>query len=180
MAKAEPPQNAAPKKKSKKPLLIAVVLALLGGGGGFYATYSGMILGAGDSRDMAGNGTAAHGEAGSESRGAEGEGAMAANLPDVAFVPVTPVVISLGGNSASRHLRMTAQLEVGPSHAAEVEHLLPRILDVLNGYLRAIEVQELEDPAALVRIRAQLLRRIQIVTGDGQVSDLLITEFVLN
>jgi flagellar FliL protein len=58
--------------------------------------------------------------------------------------------------------------------------LLPRIADVLNGYMRAIDVTQLEDPAALVRMRAQLLRRIQIVTGEGRVRDLLVTEFVLN
>jgi flagellar FliL protein len=29
-------------------------------------------------------------------------------------------------------------------------------------------------------MRAQLLRRIQIVTGEGRVRDLLVTEFVLN
>jgi len=75
---------------------------------------------------------------------------------------------------------MSAQLEVGPAFSGEVTHLMPRILDILNGYLRAIEVAELENPAALVRIRAQLLRRIQIVTGEGRVRDLLITEFVLN
>jgi flagellar FliL protein len=63
---------------------------------------------------------------------------------------------------------------------AEVTLLLPRILDVLNSYLRAIDVAEIEDSAALVRIRAQLLRRIQIVTGEGRVRDLLVTEFVLN
>ena len=58
--------------------------------------------------------------------------------------------------------------------------LLPRIVDVMNGYLRALDAAELENPAALVRLRAQMLRRIQIVTGEGRVRDLLITEFVLN
>jgi flagellar protein FliL len=71
-------------------------------------------------------------------------------------------------------------LEVSGPHSAEVTLLKPRILDVLNSYLRAVEVAELEDPSALVRIRAQMLRRIQIVTGEGRVRDLLITEFVLN
>ena len=36
---------------------------------------------------------------------------------------------------------------------AEVLLLLPRILDVLNGYLRAVEVEELADPHALVRLQ---------------------------
>jgi flagellar FliL protein len=32
----------------------------------------------------------------------------------------------------------------------------------------------------MARLRAQMLRRIQVVTGEGRVRDLLITEFVLN
>ena len=98
----------------------------------------------------------------------------------LAFVPVDPLVITLGSGEAVRHLRFTSQIEVAGPHASEVQLLLPRIADVLNGYLRAVEVTELEDPAALVRIRAHLLRRIQIVTGEGRVRDLLVTEFVLN
>ena len=57
---------------------------------------------------------------------------------------------------------------------------MPRVLDVLNTYLRAVEVRDLEEPAALARLRAQMLRRVQVVTGEGRVRDLLVTEFVLN
>ncbi len=165
MAEAAVPQDAAPPKKSKKPLLIALVVAVLGGGGAFYATFSGMVGGSGETAKMGAD---------------DGHGGGAGAMASVAFVPVTPVVISLGEASSSRHLRMSAQLEVGPAYSVEVTHLMPRILDILNGYLRAVEVAELQNPAALVRIRAQLLRRIQIVTGEGRVRDLLITEFVLN
>ena len=160
VADAEQPQDAAPKKKSKKPLLIGLVLAFLLGGGGFYATWAGLIL-AGDS---------SHAEAAAEPN----------PLPDIRFVPVESVIVSIGPGEDGRHLRFTAQLEVAGSHADEVTTLLPRIVDVMNGYLRAIDPAEFDDSAALVRMRAQLLRRIQIVTGDGRVRDLLVTEFVLN
>ncbi|MEL7416552.1 MAG: flagellar basal body-associated FliL family protein, partial [Pseudomonadota bacterium] len=58
--------------------------------------------------------------------------------------------------------------------------LKPRISDVLNTYLRAVSLDELENPAAMLRLRAQMLRRIQLVTGEGRVRDLLISEFILN
>jgi len=32
----------------------------------------------------------------------------------------------------------------------------------------------------LLRLRSQMLRRVQVVTGEGRVRDLLIMEFVLN
>lgn len=160
MAEAEQPQEAAPKKKSKLPLILGLVLFLVLGGGGFYAVYSGLILG------HAPQG-AAHDEHASE-------------LPPIAFVPLDQVIITLGEVEESRHLKFTAQLEVNSAMEAEVVLLKPRILDVLNGYLRAVEMAELTDPHALVRLRAQMLRRIQIVTGEGRVRDLLVTEFVLN
>ncbi len=158
---ANPEDPVAPAlKKSKKPLLIGLLLAVLLGGGGFYATWSGLILGA----------VASH----------AADTPEVAGLTDIAFVPITPLVISIGPLAEKRYLRFAAQLEVTTPQVADVTLLLPRIVDVLNGYLRAVDPAQFDDPAALLRIRAQLLRRIQIVTGDGRVRDLLITEFVLN
>ena len=155
----------APPKKSKLPLIIGLVLALAGGGGGFYAIQSGMILGGDPPPDEV-----AHGA---------DEGDMP-ELPDVAFVPLEPMVISVGDVGSNHHLRFRAQLETPAAHREEVEKILPRIVDVLNGYLRAVEVSELADRAALTRLRAQMLRRVQIVTGKGRVRDLLVMEFVVN
>ncbi len=101
-------------------------------------------------------------------------------LPDVAFVPVEPMVVSLSPASDNRHLRFRAQLEVPSQHAPDLELLMPRVVDVLNGYLRALEIRDIESAAALTRLRAQMLRRVQIVAGPGRVNDLLIMEFVLN
>ncbi|MBC7736341.1 MAG: flagellar basal body-associated FliL family protein [Candidatus Saccharibacteria bacterium] len=159
MAEAEQPQDAVPKKKSKLPLILGGVLFLVLGGGGFYAVYAGLIL-----APAAEHASAEH----------------ASDMPDIAFVPLEPVTITLGEVEASIHLRFAAQLEVENARKDEVTLLMPRILDVLNGYLRAVEVAELGDPHALVRLRSQMLRRIQIVTGEGRVRDLLVTEFVLN
>ena len=49
-----------------------------------------------------------------------------------------------------------------------------------NSYLRALELRDLEDPSALTRLRAQMLRRVQVVAGPERVNDLLVMEFVLN
>lgn len=160
MADVAEPQEVAP-KKSKKPLIIGLVLAILLGGGGFYATYSGMIL------------------APAEHGGGHAESAPEA-LPDIAFVPIEPLVISLGDAASGRYLRFTSQLEVNGPVVPDVTLLMPRIVDVINGYLRAIEPASLDEPSMMLKIRAQLLRRVQMVTGEGRVRDLLITEFVLN
>lgn len=163
MAETKNTEEDPPKKASKLPLILGLVLALIGGGGGFFAVYSGMIL-APD-----GPGLAAEEERLDQVKA----------MPDVAFVPVDPMVISLG-SGAARHLRFQAQLEVGALHEVEVIKLMPRVVDVLNSYLRALEPEDLEANSALIRLRAQMLRRVQIVTGGDRVRDLLIMEFVLN
>lgn len=160
MASTEKPGDEAPKKHSKMPLIIGLVLLLLLGGGGFYAVYSGMILAPSEQMQQGGQ-------------------KKPDALPDIAFIALDPLVISIRGGT-SRHLRFTGQLEVESFYAKDVELLKPRIVDVLNGYLRAVDVRDLEDQTTLVRLRAQMLRRIQLVTGEGRVRDLLIMEFVLN
>ena len=161
MADEEKVEDEGPKKKSKMPLIIGLVLALAGGGGGFFAVQSGMIFGS-------------HEEVAADSH------EEVTPMPDVVFVPVDPLIINLGGRSRNQFLRFRSQLEVDGAYEEEVTALLPRVLDVLNGYLRAVDVKDLEDPGALIRLRAQMLRRIQTVTGEGRVKDLLVMEFVLN
>lgn len=160
----------APAKASKMPMMIGIFLALLGGGGGFFAVYSGLILG-------------------SESPALTIEAPVAepglavpqiAVPGDISFVPVDPMTISLGPGSTARHLIFRAELEVASAQESTVRKVMPRIVDVLNSYLRAVEPADLADPAVLVRLRGQMLRRVQIVTGPGAVRDLLIMEFVLN
>lgn len=144
-------------------LIPGVAAGLLLGGLGFYAVWSGMIH-----------------LPGSETPTEEAEAPHAEPAPAVAFVPMDPIMISLPPDASARHLRFVGQLEVEPAHEGEVAALKPRILDTLNTYLRAVEVRDLENPAALQRLRAQMLRRVQVVTGEGRVRDLLVTEFILN
>jgi len=164
--------EAKPKKSSKKGLIIGLVGAVVLGGGGFYATFSGMILGAPDDGKSAGSSYGSGGEG-------YGNGAMKADLPDVMFIEMEPLVISLGTVADAKYLRFSAQLDVDPMYAAEVSLVMPRITDALNTYLRAVSEEELAKPSSFDRLRAQMLRRIQVVTGQGRVKDLLITEFIL-
>lgn len=151
------------KKSSKMPMILGLVLAVMGGAGGYYAVSSGMILG-GESEN-------AHGEEPSHD---------AHDAPAVAFVEMDPLLINLQSNGQNHYLRFSAQLEVDPAYQDEVTMLLPRVTDVLNGYLRAVAVADLMEPSALTLLRSQMLRRVQLVTGEGRVRDLLVMEFVVN
>lgn len=159
-------QDAAPspKRRSKKPLLLGAILAICGAAGGYAAVSTGAVAALTAEKEPE---KEAHSDQGLPSQ-------------TFAFVGLDPLVLSLPSSGGRDHLRFAAQLEVNPDYAAEVEAVKPRIVDVLNGYLRAVDLADLEDPAALMRLRAQMLRRIQVVTGPDRVKDLLIMEFVLS
>lgn len=159
---AETQEQEAP-KPSKLPLILGLVLALVGGGGGFFAVWSGMVFGPESEQTAA---------------PAVDQGPEA--VPDIAFVEVDQMTVSISPSANNQHLIFRAKLEVPSQYEADVTLLLPRVVDVLNGYLRALEIGDLESPSALTRLRAQMLRRVQVVTGQGRVKDLLIMEFVLN
>lgn len=153
-------QQESPRKASKLPLLVGAVLGVAAALAGYLAVGKGLL---GGQAEMA---------------GAEPE--QAAPVAPVSFVMLEPLMVSLGPGAPGDHLRFEGHLEVAPRHQAEVEALMPRIMDVLNSYLRAVETSDLRDPAALIRLRAQMLRRIQVVTGEGRVNDLLITQFLIS
>jgi flagellar protein FliL len=170
----EPAGGTAPgKRKRGRLLIVALPLALLGGGAAFFAVFSGLVPPA-----FLGSGETASGTAGGDGAAPLEREAGAARSPG--FVAMAPLVISLGPEARARHLKIALAIEVDPERAAEVEAIRPRIADVLNTFLRAVDAGVLERPRSMARLRAQMLRRVQLVTAPGAVRDVLIEEFVLN
>lgn len=170
---AEDVEEEEPKKKKGLlvPLVLGLILAAAGGGGGFWAVTQGPLAGESPEDDHAEE----EGDHGDEDGHGEDLGPT-----DVAFLELEALVVSLGAAESNRNLIFAASLEVPPEHLEEVTQLTPRVLDVLNSYLRVIAISELSEPTSLARLRSQMLRRIQVVTGTGRVSDLLVTQFLVN
>lgn len=155
----------APKPKGKKGLILGIILALIGAGAGFGAVKFGLIPNKNET----------------DANPADAEiSAKVKDAENVTFVEIEPILITLNGGAAGRQLKFRTQLEVSEQHAKDVERITPRIVDVMNSYLRALTLDDLRDSLALVRLRSQLLRRIELVAGTGVVRDLLVMEFVLN
>lgn len=157
MADASAEAEGSPKSGTKKSLMIGLVLALLGGAAGFYVTSSGMLSG--------------------DDVGEETSNSASKN---VVFVPVEQLTIAIGSSADRRFLRFRANIEVAASYEQDVRKLMPRVIDVLNTYLRSLEASDLEDPSSLLTLRSQMRRRIDLVVGGGKVNDLLVMEFVVN
>ena len=136
MAADEDTAEEKPAKGGALGLVLGLVLAVAGGAGAFFFFYGGLSSDAetGEDKPYATNPEPAH------------------------FVLLDPIVIPLGHSSTNRKLRFQGHLEILESQISRIKALSPRILDVLNTYLR----------------------RIQVVTDETAVRDLLITEFIIN
>lgn len=148
--------------KSRIFLLLSLVLFSLGAGLGYFGI-SGGLLHWGESQSK----TTIH-------------NTTDAGIPEVAFVPIPSLTITLPQDAKNTHLRFSAQIEVPKEHQSDVEFLIPRIQDLMNGYLCALTTDDIERPGALFEIRLQLFRRIVMVVGLGRANGLLVTEFILN
>lgn len=160
-------EASAPARRSRAPLLIGLLAALLTGGGGFFAVYAGLLALPAPVAGLFGGGA--------------GHAAPVAAAPveTPAFVPVGEMVVPLGPEANARFLMIETEIETRPETAAAIEALRPRIKDVFNTFLRAVDVADLEAPSATMRLRAQLLRRVRAVAAPAEARDLLITSFVL-
>jgi flagellar FliL protein len=149
------------KPSSKLFLVLSLLLCLLGGGLGFYGVSSGLLplAGAKSSTDV--------------------EKSKADGLPDVAFVDVPTLIVTLPPGAENDHLRFSAKIEVPSEYENDVEFLMPRIQDLMNGYLRALTAKDIEGPGALFRIRVHLFQRVLMVVGKDKANGLLVTEFIL-
>jgi flagellar FliL protein len=149
--------QAAATGSKKMPLLLGLVGAAALGGGMFYAVYTGLVL-----------------------PPSQKHPATPRAATDFSFVPIEVITISLPPQSGARFLRFAGQIEVAEASYQDMLRMKPRFIDLINTYLHAVDIDDLRQPAALIRLRAQVLRRLQMIAGDGHIRDFLITEFILD
>lgn len=157
----EATEEAPPKKGGAMRMIMMILLPLALAGAGFYVTYSGMF---GSSEPVA------------EAEPAEKPAPALA--PDIAYMELDELVVPLAPSARSNVLIFQASLEVPGDQIAEIEKLRPRLLDVLNTYLRVVDHETLQEPSAMPLLRARLLRRFRTVAAPIEPRDILITTFV--
>jgi flagellar FliL protein len=152
--------DAKPAKGSKLKLVIVLIAILAVGAGAGFAGYSGLI----SLDSFTGGQSADHG---------------ADPTDDTEFVALPELIIPLRKGTGARHLRAVLHIEVVAGAGERIKMLEPRVLDVLNTFLRAVEERDLESPESFARIQAQMLRRVKLVAGEHDVRDVLVGEFVM-
>lgn len=187
-----PAEGAEPTEKKKGPPLVGMILGALvpvamgaaGAGLAFFLTPAPKSCAAASPEaghdEKKEDGVLAAAEAphgGEKKKKAEGHGEKAKN--EFVFVPMEPLVVTLGPEAEAKYLKITMSIETAKGGEADVASVMPKLRDVLNGYLRALDESDLAEPSNMSRIRSQMLRRLQLVAPDAGISNVLITDFVL-
>jgi len=186
--------EAAPAKK-KLPLLFIVIpaaLVVLGGGGGaaFFLMQPKPAAAEGAEGDHGAEEAGGHGKeekkSGGHGGGKEGEsdpalGKIAEGPDGVTFYTLPDMVVNLqssDGRPTFLKLRLTLE-----THDADVAHHLqaemPRMQDMFQGFLRELRPEELTGSASTFQLRAEILRRVNLIAAPGKVDAVLIEEMLV-
>jgi flagellar FliL protein len=169
-----------PKKKGgimKLALFIGLPVVILALGG-----VAAMLLlggGGGDETHVAEAGE--HGEVADGHGGSGGRGSGGGAAEHAYFYEIPQMQITIqNGSGGFAHVQITFSLEIPDEDMAhDLDENLPRILDQFQGFLRELRPEDLAGSAGAERLRLELLRRVNLVMGEGQVRAVLITQFVI-
>lgn len=158
----ETPDAPAKRKLAGKQLVLFValpllLLTLLGGGAYFFLFF-------GDSEE--------------EQQAAE----LADKGPkEVFFVDVPEMLVNLNtGGKRTNYLKVSVTLELDSAKAAPMfDTLMPRIIDNFQIYLRELRLEDLSGAAGPLRLKEELLVRINKATGADHVKDILFKEMLV-
>lgn len=200
-AAVEGDDAAAPKKK-KLPLLfiIAPVALLVLGGGGAAAFFmlkpkpaeaQGAEAEAGHGEEKA-DAKAEHGkeekkEAGGHGGGAEGGeadpslGVIAPGPDGVTFYTLPDMVMNIqspDGRPTFLKLKLTLEMQ-DAEVATHLQEEMPRLQDMFTGFVRELRPEDLSGSAGTYQLRAEILRRVNLIAAPGKVDAVLIEEMLV-
>jgi flagellar FliL protein len=146
-----------PEKGSGRSKLVLVggLVAVLIVGGGAGAWFTGML---------GGNGTAS------------AEHVISAPV----FYDLPDFLSNLSGPPPQRYLKMRVSLQLPNQEASKiVDEQLPRVLDGFQTYLRQLRPEDLEGSEAMMRLKEELLRRLNLAIQPPVAKDILFKEIIV-
>jgi flagellar FliL protein len=147
--------------KSKKMLMIGapvLVLLLAGGGGGAY-----FLMKAPDEH--------------SEHKAEE----VPLTPPKVAFSDLQDILVNIQSNDGNpAYLKLAVSLELDDdAQKTAIQPLMPRVTDQFQAYLRELRLDDLKGSAGVLRLKEELLRRVNVAAAPYKVRDVLLKEMIV-
>lgn len=177
--------------KKKIPLLFIIIpaaLVVLGGGGATAflmmkpkpAEASGGHAAPAKDEKKAKKEGGGHG-GGKEGEAAPGAGKVAAGPDGVTFYTLPDMIVNIqsaDGRPTYLKLRLTLEMK-DASVASHLQAEAPRMQDMFQSFLRELRPEDLAGSAGSYQLRAEILRRVNLIAAPGKVDAVLIEEMLV-
>jgi len=98
------------------------------------------------------------------------------------FVDMPDVLVNLAnsGSDRAQYLKVKVVLEVpDPALVAQIQPLMPRVMDAFQTYLRELRPTDLDGSAGLYRLKEELTRRVNAAVAPNHITAVLFKEIVV-
>lgn len=186
-------EEGAPAKK-KLPLLFIIIpaaLVVLGGGGAaaffLMKPKPAEAEAAGDHAKPEKKDAKAEKKGGDHGGGKEGEadaaaGKIAAGPDGVTFYTLPDLIVNIqSADGRPTYLKLKLTLEMKDAElATHLQGEAPRMQDMFQGFLRELRPEDLAGSAGSYQLRAEILRRVNLIAAPGKVDAVLIEEMLVS
>lgn len=176
--------DAAPKKKKPPLLLIIIPAALVVLGGGGAAAFFMMKPKSADAHGEAPAASAEGGHGKSDKKGGEIDpalGKVAAGPDGVTFYTLPDMVMNIqSSDGRPTFLKLKLTLEMKDARVAtRLQSEMPRLQDMFTSFMRELRPEDLSGSAGTYQLRAEILRRVNLIAAPGKVDAVLIEEMLV-
>lgn len=96
------------------------------------------------------------------------------------FYDLPDFLVNLSGEAPQHFLKMKVTLQIVNAEASmRLDAELPRILDAFQIFLRELRPEDIEGSAGMLRVKDELLRRINLAVQPPLVIDILFREVIV-
>jgi flagellar FliL protein len=98
-----------------------------------------------------------------------------------AFLDIPDIIVNIQTpDSTPAFLKLSVSLELDKvEEKATIEPVMPRIIDQFQGYLRELRVEDIRGSAGVMRLKEELLRRVNLAAAPTPVRDVLLKEMIV-
>jgi flagellar FliL protein len=101
--------------------------------------------------------------------------------PQVTFFEMPDIVVNIqSADGSPAYLKLSVALELDSAEEKTgVQSLMPRVVDQFQSYLRELRMDDLRGSAGVLRLKEELLRRINVAAAPFPVRDVLLKEMIV-
>jgi flagellar FliL protein len=98
-----------------------------------------------------------------------------------AFFDVPDIIVNIQTpDSTPAYLKLSVALELEKVESkAAIEPVLPRVIDQFQTYLRELRVEDVRGSTGVMRLKEELLRRVNLAVAPTPVRDVLLKEMIV-